>query len=83
MTEQQEFRFCDHRITPAEKPRLSGQRQAILDRLRRGPATNKELAMLSLKYTGRISDLRKSGYDVRLLSQDRATGVSVYVLEAE
>jgi hypothetical protein len=48
---------------PAEDlPRLNGQCQAILERLRLGPATNAELSVISLKYTGRLSDLRKAGY---------------------
>lgn len=39
--------------------RLEGQNAAILAMLRRGPATNGELAGVSLKYTSRISDVRK------------------------
>jgi hypothetical protein len=72
--------FCDRRLDPAARPRLSRQCRLILARLRRGPATNRELAALALKYTGRISDLRKRGHDVRLLSQDHESGVAVYGL---
>ena len=43
--------------------RRKSQYQKILNRLRHGPATNKELALLSLKYTSRISDLRVD-YDI-------------------
>lgn len=64
-----------------ETPRLTNQCQKILERLQRGPATNKELADLSLKYTGRISDLRASGYAVEVLSRDRKTGVTIYHLK--
>lgn len=41
-----------------DTPRLTGQNAQVLDRLRNGPATNRELAAISLKYTGRISDVR-------------------------
>jgi hypothetical protein len=73
--------FADTRLEPEEKPRLSRQCREILERLQRGPATNKELAMIALKYTGRISDLRASGFDVRKVSQDYKTGVVVYELK--
>jgi hypothetical protein len=64
----------------AEKRRLSGQNAAILARLRQGPATNAELAAISLKYTSRNSDLRRAGYPVEVISRDRKTGVVVYAL---
>lgn len=63
-----------------DAPRLNSQCVQILDRLRKGPATNKELAAISLKYTGRISDLRKSGYMVECYQRDAATGLSWYRL---
>ena len=66
--------------TPTEAPRLSKQCREILARLRSGRATNNELAQIALKYTGRISDIRKGGHDIRVLRQDRATGVTVYAL---
>lgn len=71
---------CDTHLVKAEKPRLAGQNLAILERLQRGPATNKELAQISLKYTGRISDLRAAGYNVALVARDHATGVTMYEL---
>ena len=61
-------------------PRLSRQNAAILQRLRQGPASNTQLAAIALKYTSRISDLRAAGYDVRLIEQDRATGLTWYEL---
>lgn len=70
----------DTHLVPAEKPRLSRQNQAILERLRRGPATNDELAKLARKYTSRVSDLRAAGYDVRLIDHDRVTGITRYQL---
>ncbi len=55
---------------PADCKRLTGQNAAILARLRLGPATNAELAGLSLKYTSRVSDLRRAGYRVRCVRLD-------------
>ncbi len=72
--------FADTKLEPEEKPRLGGQCRAILERLRQGPATNRELATISLKYTGRISDLRKSGYNIVVVSRDRKTGIVWYEL---
>lgn len=45
--------------------RLSRQCEAILERLQRGPATSAELAELALKYSGRISDLRRAGHKIQ------------------
>lgn len=63
-----------------ERRRLSAQCALILGRLQRGPVSNKELAGISLKYTGRISDLRQKGHDVRVIWRDRVTGESLYAL---
>lgn len=63
-----------------ERRRLSAQCAAILDRLQRGPASNRELAGVSLKYTSRISDLRKAGYDVQVAARDVRSGLTTYVL---
>ena len=51
----------DPHISPQDRPRLTGQNAAILVRLQRGPATNRELAGISLRYTSRVSDLRVGG----------------------
>jgi hypothetical protein len=40
------------------------QCELILDALREGPKTNTQLSEISLKYTGRISDLRANGYEI-------------------
>jgi hypothetical protein len=53
-----------HVTAPAEIRRLSSQNARILERLQKGPASNYELAQISLKYTSRLSDLRKAGYVV-------------------
>lgn len=63
-----------------EKKRLSNQCRKILERLQRGPATNAELSSISLKYTGRNSELRSLGHDVRVVEHDRSTGRVVYAL---
>jgi hypothetical protein len=64
------------RLAPApDRQRLRGQNAAILDRLRRGPATNAELASISLKYTSRLSDLRSAGFDVRSERVDGGTWI--------
>ena len=68
---------------PAEaKPRLSRQALAILARLQRGPASNRDLCSLSLKYTGRISDLRANGYQVECFGQNHKTGEAWYRLSS-
>lgn len=59
--------------------RRLGQKWKILERLRKGPATNVELAALSLKYTSRISDLRHDGFTIR--NEPGNDGVTRYVLE--
>lgn len=63
-----------------ELRRLSRQCQAILDRLKQRPASNRELAVLSLKYTSRISDIRAAGWDVVVQSRDHRSGLTVYEL---
>jgi hypothetical protein len=54
----------DPNIRPDDVKRLTGHNAAILARLRRGPAYNHELASISLKYTGRLSDLRVWGIEI-------------------
>lgn len=73
----------DPGVSAASQPRLSRQCQLILDRLRQGPATNHELAGLALKYTSRLSDLRKAGYSVTCVAHNRVTGVATYELTPE
>lgn len=48
-----------------EGTRWENQRYRILSQLRKGPVTNRELSEVALKYTSRISDLRKFGFDIR------------------
>lgn len=64
------------------KPRLTTQCQAILERLTWGPATNRELSALALKYTNRVSELNKAGYRITCYDHNRRTGLAWYRLEA-
>jgi hypothetical protein len=70
----------DPNVVQQEAPRLSRQCRSILERLRRGRATNDELSQIARKYTSRTSDLRKAGYDVRVVERDHVSGVTVYQL---
>lgn len=75
--------FDQQRLTPNVRPqdqaRLRGHNLAILERLTQGPATNHELSQISLKYTSRISDLRKAGYTI--LCSRLHGGLTQYELE--
>ncbi len=63
-----------------EGNRLKAQCDKILEYLTmKAFVTNTELAQIALKYTGRISDLRKRGYVIKCVL-NRDTGVSVYRL---
>lgn len=83
---QPSFLFArdSHVTEPSELQRLNGQNRRILERLQQGPATNKELSEISLKYTSRISDVRAYlkplGQDVKVIERDRASGRTVYAL---
>lgn len=83
MTQRELFGKHSEPVTPIAAPpedrqRLGGQNAAILERLRKGPASNAELAALSLKYTARISDLRAAGH--RIASRRVSGGTFVYTL---
>ena len=69
----------DPNIHPDDREAVIGQNGAILERLRAGPATNVELAAMSLKYTSRLSDLRAAGH---VIECKRGPGrVNVYTLK--
>ena len=69
----------DPNVVAEDVARLGGQNTTVLDRLRKGPATSHELARISLKYTSRISDLRKAGH---VITCERTSAGGVYTLEA-
>jgi DNA-binding CsgD family transcriptional regulator len=73
------MQLADHSVPVRDKPRLTDQCNRILEILRNGRATNKELAAVAMKYTSRISDLRKNGHDVRMVER-REGGITVYEL---
>lgn len=70
-----------HVTAPAEIARLASQSLKILERLHRGPASNHELAQISLKYTSRISDLRAAGCVVTC--ERKSGGGAVYTLQQD
>jgi hypothetical protein len=72
-----------HVTEPTEIARLSSQNQQVLVRLQQRPATNRELATISLKYTSRISDLREAGHRIEVVEHDRKTGLVLYQLFSE
>lgn len=67
-------------MSRADLRRLDRQTEAIVARLMRGPATNRELASIALKYTSRISDARKLGHRIVCRKVDRASGLTEYRL---
>ncbi len=64
----------------AEKRRFTGQCGMILGRLTRGRVTNDELSRIARNYTGRVSDLRAKGHDIRVVSRSIETGLTWYSL---
>lgn len=68
----------------ADVPRLSGQNGTIYDMLSDRPHTNNELAAVSLKYTSRISDIRKwikkHGLNEQIVCTKCGGGLSSYEL---
>lgn len=83
--------FADHaRSIPVNNtvdaratPRLSGQCSRILERLRAGTVSNKELSAIALKYTSRISDLRAVGYKISKRRDNQVIGQVIYQLDLE
>lgn len=69
----------DPSVHPADASRLTGQNAAILRRLRMGAASSLTLAGISLKYTSRISDLRKHGF--KIVCERCHDGTNLYRLE--
>ena len=74
--------LCDHTVAEEEKPRLQGECAEILELLQsKARVTNKEMAAISLKYTSRVSDLRKAGHVIKCVDRDHQTGECGYELE--
>lgn len=73
----------DPNVDAEDRPRLSGQNAAILALLREGrEVSNVEMAKIAMKHTSRISDLRASGYNVKLVRRE-GNGVCWYMLQEE
>ena len=72
-------------VPPEDADRLTGQNAQVFQRLKNGPATNAELAQIGLKYTSRVSDVRKfvrkyfEGWDVVCIKG--AGGLNTYELK--
>lgn len=64
-------------------PKLSPQCQRLLDWLRIRPVWNYEICndLHILNYTGRVSDLRKSGYKIAEVREAAKGGSRLYRLE--
>jgi len=73
----------DPNIREAAKPRLSRQSREVLQRLREGPASNRELATIALRFGGRLWDLRKAGCNIATESHNHETGEVWYRLAFE
>ncbi len=63
-----------------DKVRLSKQCQRVLDRLIRGPATNRELSQIALSYRRRVCDLRAVGHQIELV--EVKGGFNTYTLKS-
>lgn len=70
-------------VDAREAKRLSAQAHRILERLRQGPASNRELAQGALNYRARISEIRAAGFNVAVTARDYKTGVALYALVEE
>lgn len=64
-------------VAEEDKPRLSVQCHAIADRLRKGPATNLELIMISHRFGARLHELKLAGF----LWKKTGKGQGVYLYE--
>lgn len=72
------MKHWDKELPGEAKPRTESHMRKILTRLEQGPVSNRELAAISLKYTGRISDLRMNGYVIECFDHNRETGEAWY-----
>lgn len=72
---------ADPSVPKEARKRLSAQCRTILQRLRTGPATNRELSCMALRYTNRIQEIREAGYVVVLVDHNHKTGLTHYRLD--
>ena len=57
------------------------QKERILARLRKGPATNRELNDIAFRYSARISELRDEGHAIAWRAVKGRPGLTLYHLE--
>ena len=63
-------------------PRAADQRQRIIDRLKRGQASNSELSEIAQRFGALIHELRAAGHRINIIHRDHC-GKVVYALDAE
>lgn len=68
-------------VTPEDEDRLHAQAHTILERLKRGPISNVNMADISMQYNARVFELRRmlepKGFTVSII-QKQADGVNIY-----
>ena len=78
---KQSIPVVDRNVSKSDKDRLGRSSAAILQRLKRGPATNTELTKIGgMRFGARLHDLRKAGHPTR--SRHLVGGVWIYELES-
>lgn len=59
------------------------QADRILERLKKGPATNRELNQIGFRYSVRIHELRRDGYDITWSPVEGKPNLIIYRLNTE
>jgi len=73
--------IADHKVAQEAVPRLTRQQRQILNLLKRKrTVSNAELARIAIRYSARIHELRRLGYDIRIVAQDHEKGLTWYRL---
>ena len=57
------------------------QKEHILARLQRGPATNRDLNAIAFRYSARIAELRDEGHNITWRGVKGCPGITLYRLE--
>ncbi len=61
-----------------EASKLARQQSAVLSRLREGAATSEDLNLVCYRFSARIHELRKQGFDI---TTRKVAGMAVYSLK--
>lgn len=72
----------DPNLASVAVARVSRQALEVLEQLRQGPKTNRELLNVAIRYGSRIHDLRKAGYTIDKF-EDYKSGLTTYKLTGE